>query len=175
MEKSLSNISIRTAWIIISLIISACSIAIPQPLDADSLRQVASLVVTTFSFLAGFLIAAIAVVGYSTEVVARHGWQVAVHYRKSFKTRLERYAAHFVLYLLAIIIVISWSYIKIPIPKWFWYVSCLICTFALLMAFSLPYEIIMQHISMYDAVIEKEKEKDAKQDALKYGNTEDSP
>lgn len=170
MEKLPHNLPIRKIWITISLLLSVASLYISAPQSDEILRQIETLVVTTFSFLAGFLIAAIAVVGYSTEVVARHGWEVATIHRESFKIHLERYALHFVLYLVAIIFMIFMSFIKSPIPEALWMISSFVCTFALMMSFSLPYEIIKQHISIYDAVIEKAKKDKIEADASNFKN-----
>lgn len=148
------------------------SCVVPQP-TRESAGQLASLIVTTFSFLAGFLVAAIAVVGYSTDVVARYGWKTASMYRMSFENNLRRYAMHFVLYLLSILIVMTWSLFDGHTPDFLWKFSVFVCVFSLLMAFSLPFEILEQHTSMYDAVIENLKNKEIDDAIKEFSNISD--
>lgn len=170
MEKSHFKVTGRAIWICISLGVSMLSsYAVPQP-NSISMGQLASLIVTTFSFLAGFLVAAIAVVGYSTDVVARHGWKTASIYRESFENNLRRYAMHFVLYLLSILIVMTWSLFDGYTPELLWKISALVCVFSLFMAFSLLFEILGQHISMYDTVVENIKSKETCDDIKKFSD-----
>lgn len=155
MEKLRSKGVMRKIWICVSVVLALLCTMIAQPTDHEALKQISSLVVTTFSLLAGFLIAAIAVTGYSADVVARQGWQVIKHYKNSFEMHLSKYAIYFSIYLIAIILLISWSYVKNPLNDTLWEISCFVCAFSLCMSFSLPYEIIQQHTDMYDAILEE--------------------
>lgn len=168
MEKSHSN-SIRN-WLIVTAGLSSVfiSLNITFPIEDDTLSVLASLVVTTFSFLAGFLIAAIAVVGNSTRVVAQLGWQTLVNYRDSYILYLNRYIFYFIAYLISIMCVILLFYTNPYRHEYLFRFFLGIIIFSFLVSFLLPYEIVHQHISIYDAIITKGKKEAVGRDKEKF-------
>lgn len=155
----------RTAYFLLSSLGGGAAAAWGQPLIHNN-SDAASVIVTVFSVLAGFLVGLIALTGDASPVAARGSWRFTELNREGVSRRLTHNRGLFVLYLLVLALIFLASLLKTVAAadaligaflNWVERIYLGLAVLAFLLSFRLPWTLTRIQQERYDAVLEQQR------------------
>lgn len=151
----------RTDWLRLGKLLFAVAVSVfvgyqLQPMVSNN-QDAVNTVVTIFSILAGFLIAAITFIMEPTLQQAKN-WEELQHMKKTMQRRMFRQKILFFLYLLTLGFALA-MYLTpasmIEITRWLQALFLGLATFVFIASFSLPGSLMRIQMERYEAALEQ--------------------